>query len=94
MLVEGRGFVVWFGQYTDIASLVSLFGFTTPAYTGTHLKHHQTHNVHASALSNGAKQPWQVWMHHPDGVATCMLDHLSGTHFRNHGHVPLYAPMQ
>ena len=30
--VEGCVFVAWFGQYTEIASLVSLFGFTTPAY--------------------------------------------------------------
>ena len=30
--VEGYGFMAWFGQYTDIASLVSLFGFTIPAY--------------------------------------------------------------
>ena len=28
---EGCSFVVWFGKYTDIASLVLLFGFTTPA---------------------------------------------------------------
>ena len=26
----GCGFVVWFGQYTDIAFLVSLFGDTQP----------------------------------------------------------------
>ena len=31
--VEGYGIVVWFGKYMDIASLVLLFGFTTPAYT-------------------------------------------------------------
>ena len=31
--VEGYGFVAWFGQYTAIAFQVSLFGFTTPAYT-------------------------------------------------------------
>ena len=30
---EGCGVVVWFGKYTDIASLVLPFGFTTPAYT-------------------------------------------------------------
>ena len=30
--VEGCGVVVWFGKYKDIASLVLLFGFTTPAY--------------------------------------------------------------
>ena len=29
----GCGYIVWFGQYTEIAFLVSLFGFTTPAYT-------------------------------------------------------------
>ena len=28
--VEGCGVVVWFGKYTDIASLVLLFGFTQP----------------------------------------------------------------
>ena len=28
--VEGYGVVVWFGKYTDIASLVLLFGFTQP----------------------------------------------------------------
>ena len=28
--VEGCVVVTWFGQYTDIASLVSLFGFTQP----------------------------------------------------------------
>ena len=33
--VEGCGVVVWFGKYTDIASLVLLFGFTQPAYTST-----------------------------------------------------------
>ena len=31
--VDGCGVEVWFGKYTDIASLVLLFGFTTPAYT-------------------------------------------------------------
>ena len=31
--VEGCGVEVWFGKYTDIASLVLLFGFTTPAYS-------------------------------------------------------------
>ena len=30
--VEGCGVVVWFGKCTRIASLVLLFGFTTPAY--------------------------------------------------------------
>ena len=30
--VERRGVVVWFGQYTEIAFLVSLFGFTQPIY--------------------------------------------------------------
>ena len=30
--VEEYGVVVWFGKCTDIASLVLLFGFTTPAY--------------------------------------------------------------
>ena len=30
--VEGCGVVVGFGKYTDIASLVLLFGCTTPAY--------------------------------------------------------------
>ena len=28
--VEVCGVVVWFGKYTDIASLVLLFGFTKP----------------------------------------------------------------
>ena len=28
--VEGCGVVAWFGQYTDIAFLVSCFGFTQP----------------------------------------------------------------
>ena len=28
--VEGCGVVLWFGKYTDIAFLVSLFGFTQP----------------------------------------------------------------
>ena len=31
--VEGRGFVVWFGKYTEIANLDSLFGCPQPAYT-------------------------------------------------------------
>ena len=31
--VEGCGVVVWFWKYTDIVSLVLLFGFITPAYT-------------------------------------------------------------
>ena len=30
--VEGYGFVAWFGQSTYIAFLVSLFGYTIPAY--------------------------------------------------------------
>ena len=30
--VDGCGVEVWFGKCTDIASLVLLFGFTTPAY--------------------------------------------------------------
>ena len=28
--VEGCGFVMWFGKYTEIAFLVSLFGYTQP----------------------------------------------------------------
>ena len=35
--VEGYVFVAWFGQYTDIAFLVSLFGFTQPIQDKTHL---------------------------------------------------------
>ena len=31
--VEGCGVVVWFVKYTDIASLVLLFGFTIQANT-------------------------------------------------------------
>ena len=33
--VKGCGVVVWFGKYTDVASLVLFFGFTTPAYICT-----------------------------------------------------------
>ena len=33
--VERYGFVAWFGQYTDITFLVSLFGFTQPIYLPT-----------------------------------------------------------
>ena len=34
--VEGCGVLVWFGKYTDIASLVLLFDFTHPI---CHLSH-------------------------------------------------------
>ena len=33
--VEGCGVVVWFGQYTEIAFLASLFGFTQPIHIAT-----------------------------------------------------------
>ena len=34
---ERYGVVVWFGKYTDIASLVLLFGFTLPSLEATWL---------------------------------------------------------
>ena len=44
----GRGYIVWFGQYTEIAFLVSLFGYTQPISVGVQIEIETVDWVHSA----------------------------------------------